>query len=74
MITLRTTAHIDEKGQLSVKLPESFLPGEYELVIVIDEKPVEKETGKRLKFASYPYLVPAGETFRREDMYEDEGR
>jgi hypothetical protein len=38
MITLRTTAQVDEKGQLNIRLPESLLPGECKLVIVIDEK------------------------------------
>lgn len=74
MLTLKTTAHIDNNRQINIQLPETLSPGAYELVIVIDEKPVEKEQKKKLKFASYNYPIPKGETFRREDMYGDDGR
>ena len=74
MITVKTTAHIDDKGEVKVQLPEGLSPGEYNLLIVIDEKPLVKKANEPLKFASYNYVIPAGETFRREDMYGDEGR
>lgn len=74
MIRVKTTVHIDDKKEVKVQLPKSLPPGEYNLFIVIDEKPLAKKANKLLKFASYKYVIPAGETFRREDMDGDEGR
>jgi uncharacterized membrane protein len=74
MITVKTTAHVDDNREVKVQLPENLAPGEYELLIVIDEKSIEKKTKKPLKFANYNYQVAEGETFRREDIYGEDGR
>lgn len=74
MIRVKKTVHIEDTREVKVQLPKSLPPGEYTLLIVIDEKPLAKKANKPLQFATYKYVIPAGETFRREDMDGDEGR
>lgn len=78
MRTIETTATIAADGTLTLKLPPDIAPGEHQVVLVIDEaKPSLRE---RAAVEPFPVLqvsawgYPPDETFRREDMYGDDGR
>ncbi len=75
MHAIETTAVVTAEHTVTVELPPEIEPGEYELVLVV-------RTGKRkppsLSFADWPphvnALVDPTRTFRREELYGDEGR
>jgi hypothetical protein len=43
MKTIETTATVTPEGMLTIQLPPEIQPGEYEMVIVIDERAINKE-------------------------------
>lgn len=75
MKTIETIAVVTPDHLLTVQLPEDVAPGEHHVVVLIDG---EQEAGQRrepLQFSAYPVgLVSDAFTFRREDLYEDDGR
>ena len=50
------------------KLPE----GEYEILVVVEEK--TKATKESIRFSNFDVNIDTHQTFRREDMYGDNGR
>jgi hypothetical protein len=73
MITIQTRATVDEQGMMTLRLPAHVAPGEHELVVVIEEP---AKTRAPLSFSSHdvgPWPFSPGETFRREDLYGDDG-
>lgn len=80
MKAIETTATVTADGFLTVQLPPDIPSGEYQVVLVIDEKPltekpVTKEKRPPLNFPVHncgPW--PANLSLRREDMYDDWGR
>lgn len=74
MRTIETFVTVDEHGMATIKMPPDVTPGEHKVVMVIDEKPRQKT---KLAFAKHdigPWPFGPEETFRREDMYGDDGR
>ncbi|MBG1266712.1 hypothetical protein [Nostoc sp. WHI] len=75
MKSIETIATVTKDSKMTAQLPLDIPEGEYQVVIVIDEKLlVEKaETKKKkapLKFSAYPVgLVSESLTFPREDLY-----
>jgi len=71
MITLNTKATVTENSLLTVSLPKNLPKGEYNIVIIIDDVVHEDAPlwGMNLKGNINP-----DERFRREDMYDDNGR
>jgi hypothetical protein len=75
MKTIETTATITPEGIVTVQVPPDILPGEYRVLLVIDEQPIVREKRPPLKFSAYPVgLVSEEMTFRREDIYGGWGR
>ncbi|MDP9313742.1 MAG: hypothetical protein M3R24_23165 [Chloroflexota bacterium] len=78
MRTIETTATIEPDGTLTVKLPPDIEPGQHHVVLVIDEAKLSLR--ERAVVEPFPVLqvsawgYPPDETFRREDMYGDDGR
>jgi hypothetical protein len=81
MRTIETVATIDADGTLTAKLPPDIEPGQHRVVVVIDE--ARTEPAERGRSESFPVLElhafpwtnwPADATFRREDLYDDDGR
>lgn len=69
------TAVIGPDHKLTVQLPSDFPTGEHRIVMTIEEKPLNKGRRSPLQFSSYPVgLVSDAFTFRREDLYGDDGR
>jgi hypothetical protein len=74
MKTIEANATVASNGQLIVQVPPEITPGEYHVVLVIEEKPVKSEQKRPpLDFpvdSVGPW--PADLTLRREEMYDDE--
>ena len=73
----------DGKARLEVQVPSGIEPGRHRAVLVVDEHPMgesdtpaaESKSRQALCFRSYP-VGPVSDhvTFRREDIYGDNGR
>ena len=74
MTTTYTIDKISANGELVVKLPDKLPPGEHPVVVVVNDAPGQAER-LPLEFSAYPAApVSAQNTFRREDIYSDDGR
>ena len=83
MISIDTVGLVSAEGELVVKLPTKLPPGEHHVVVVIDTVVVNTEVNTEreqeqpplpLIFSAYPAAPVSQTTFRREDMYDDDGR
>jgi hypothetical protein len=81
MKTLQATAKINDNGHLTVDIPVNMPRGEYQVVLVIEERPVEKESPvekQKTTLQDFPVISigswPENLSLRREDMYGDDGR
>lgn len=74
MHTITTTAVATPEHTITVKVPEDIPLGEYPLLIIVGhEKGVRTGRWRDLK-PSDVELVDPNFTFRREDLYGDDGR
>jgi len=74
MKTIETVLTVDERGMATVRMPPDVSPGEHKVVMVIEETRRKKSP---LTFSSHdvgPWPFGPEETFRREDLYDDDGR
>jgi hypothetical protein len=71
MITLNTKATVTENSLLTVSLPKNLPKGEYNIVIVIDDIVHEDVP---LWAMNLKGKINPDERFRRENMYDDNGR
>lgn len=72
MRTIETTAVVTPDHTITVQLPEDIPPGECRVVVVVEDRAIEA-----LPFGLRPYnigLTDPNCTFRREDLYGDDGR
>ncbi|NOT55625.1 MAG: hypothetical protein HOP18_13565 [Deltaproteobacteria bacterium] len=75
MRTLETIAHVTNDGKVSVLVPSDLSQGEYRVVLVIDDQPVNKEKRTLLDFPVMSVGAwPENLSLRREDMYDEWGR
>jgi len=76
MRTIETTAHVSPGGIMSLHFPHDIRPGEYRMVLVVDEQPVSN--GKQRRPLNFPVAHygpwPSTLSLRREDMYGNDGR
>jgi len=74
MRTLQITATISPDHELKIQLPPDIPAGDYQIVLVIEEQPTQKQR-KPFKFPVDDYGPwPVDLSLRREDMYGDFGR
>jgi hypothetical protein len=78
MKTLEIQATVDETGELRVvtQAPPGIAPGEHRAVLLLEEtmgQPSAPKPPLRLKMLDLRGW-PANTTFRREDIYGDDGR
>ena len=75
MITIETRATVTPDGKLSLQAPVALEAGDDQVVLVIDEK---SEAAKALLPLNLHILSlkgwPPNATFRRDDLYGDDGR
>lgn len=76
MRTIETTAVVTADHTLTVTLPVDVPPGPCRVVVVVgsDQVPIHRATGQPMVFSSYPVQLATVTTFRREEMYGDDGR
>jgi len=76
MRTLELIGHVESGGRLTVQLPSDIPPGEHQIVLVIDERPLTPSESRSLDdFPVDDYGPwPEGLSLRREDMYGKWGR
>ena len=62
-------------GKITIPVPPDLLPGEYNVLVVIDEAPA---MNSRKALGDFPIIHagswPAGLSLRREDIYGEWGR
>lgn len=74
MRTIETIVTVDEQGMATLKMPPDITPGQHKVVMVIEEQSKRKAP---LSFPQHdvgPWPFGPNDTFRREDMYGDDGR
>lgn len=79
MRAIETTAKVgdDRKINLLLELPADVSPGDYTLLIMVEEKAVRHEVSEEKGFDCLAWNWTAsstGATYRREDIYGDNGR
>jgi hypothetical protein len=76
MRTLELIGQVESGGRLTVQLPSDIPPGEHQVVLVIDERPLTPSESRSLDdFPVDDYGPwPEGLSLRREDMYGKWGR
>jgi hypothetical protein len=75
MKTIEMTASVGPDRKIIVQLPPDISTGEHRVVLVIDENLATEQKRPPLQLATYPVgLVSDTLTFRREDLYDDDGR
>ena len=78
MKTIRTNLLVKKTGRATVdlRLPPDIKQGRYDAVIIIEERPHRQKKIKRpVRLPSYDTdLADRTFTFRREDLYGDDGR
>jgi hypothetical protein len=78
--TIETTVTVTADGKVTLQLPPDIPPGEHQIVLIIDEKPVPEKavTKEKRPPLNFPVITvgswPADLSLRREDMYGDDGR
>jgi len=75
MITTQTRVTVDEQRVAMLRLPLEITPGEHDVVVVIAENPATRKMPIMVGFPRHDVQVdlPAGFTFRREELYDDSG-
>ena len=84
MITVQTRITVDDHGVATLRLPPDITPGPHEAVVVIEEALAQNKASSStqdktsirewLPRHDVPWPFSPTETFRREDMYGDDGR
>jgi hypothetical protein len=75
MKIIDTTAIVTPEGTVTVQVPPGIPPGEYHLLLVIDEQRIVLGKRPPLKFPVDRYGPwPEDLSLRREDMYGEWGR
>jgi len=76
MITIQTRVTVDDQGMAMLRMPSEIAPGEHDVVVVIEGSPGTPKMPIMAGFPRHDVQVdlPAGFTFRREELYDDSGR
>ena len=77
MKTFETTATVSPEGSMTIIAPETVSPGTYHMIVVIDEEAQTRQTGPReiRHLPAWEWKAwPPDASFRREDVYGDDGR
>jgi hypothetical protein len=73
--TVETELVVAENGDaiLNLQLPD-VAPGEHRVVLMIDDRTITEAVAPILDFIPLAIPWPTDSTFRREDIYGDDGR
>ena len=71
MRTIRATILVDAEHRATIQLPSNVGPGEHRVTIEFNDI---SKPWKGFPVLDIPWTWPEDYTFRREDMYGDDGR
>lgn len=76
MKTIQTTILVNEEGKATIQLTPDVAPGPHQAVVVIEEPVPTHLQPTMTDFPRHeiPWPFPADFTFRREEIYGDDGR
>jgi hypothetical protein len=74
MRTIEATASVSADRTLTLRVPADITPGEYNVVVVIDEAPPHERPPQLDLPVHSVGQWPEGLTLRRVDIYGDDGR
>lgn len=78
MRLIETTIEVDDERRATIQLPADVMSGTYQAVVVIEDKeraaPRLQSTMADFPRHEIPWPFPEGFTFRREEIYGDDGR
>jgi hypothetical protein len=75
MRTIEMTAEVGEDRKLVVQLPSDVPPGPHRVIVVVEEQPTGRPKREPLKIQTFDVgIVDPNFTYRREDIYGDDGR
>lgn len=75
MRAIDVTITVLPDGEFQLEGLADLPPGKHQAVLVVENGPIAPERRVPLAFRTYPVgLVAPNETFRREDIYGDDGR
>jgi hypothetical protein len=78
MKTFETTGIVMATGAMTVTVPETLRPGAYRVVVVVDtqaEALATPSSAQPIALPCWPWDAwPPDSTFRREELYGDDGR
>ena len=76
MKTIQTTIVVDAEGKATLHLPADVTPGPHRVSVTIEESPLPVQSFRveDLPRHNIPWPFAPGKTFRREDLYGDDGR
>ena len=78
MKMIQTRIEVDDQRKATIQLPADVPPGSYQAVVVIENQepaaPRRQPTMADFSRHEIPWPFPEGFTFRREEMYGDDGR
>ncbi|MCI5218758.1 MAG: hypothetical protein D3914_06095 [Candidatus Electrothrix sp. LOE2] len=78
MRTIRTNLLVKKTGRaiVDLRLPPDMKQGRYDALIIIEEQPQQRKKAKKpVRLPNYDADLADGTcTFRREDLYGDDGR
>ncbi len=73
MLTLEQIAIVTAEHKLTIEVPAIVSPGEHRVTVVIDT-PATPAERRRLNLIPLHLKTPPGFTYRREELYGDNGR
>ncbi len=74
MLTYNAKASVSKNHELEVRMPTDLDEGEYTVIIKVNEHLRPSTPRRTLTFGSLHLGAMTDETFRREDIYDDDGR
>ena len=70
MKTIETKATVTKERLLTIQVPSDIEPGEHQVVLVVDERPVKKQERSPLEFpVIHVKSWPDNISLRREEIY-----
>ena len=75
MRVIEVTINVLSDGAVELEGPADLPPGKHHALLVVEAPPATTARRRPLQLRSYPIgLISEHDTFRREDLYGDDGR
>jgi hypothetical protein len=75
MRAIEVTINVLPDGTVELEGPADLPPGKHHALLVVEAPPATTARRRPLQLRSYPVgLISVHDTFRREDLYGDDGR